>query len=160
MVVAWRLGNKHLPPYASPFSRRDFTLPQLFACLALRQFYNLSYRRTQALLADAGDLRAAVGLARAPDHNTLCDAFDALARLEAFAPMLDELAAAFEDAGLLGLDGKPAAADSTYFESRHVSRHFERRLQQSAKAERAGRGKRPKKRPRAAAGGTGSGPGR
>lgn len=132
MVVAWRLGNKHLPQYASPFSRRDFTLPQLFACLALRQFYNLSYRRAEALLADCPDLRAAVGLARAPDHNTLCDAFDTLATLDAFAPMLDELATAFEDAGLLALDAKPAAADSTYFESRHVSRHYERRRRDTA----------------------------
>src|SRR4051812_8433879 len=88
MVVAFRLGNKHLLAYASKYSRKDFTLPQLFACLALRGFYNLSYRRAEALLADSPDLRAAVGLARTPDHNTLCDAFDALARLEAFAPML------------------------------------------------------------------------
>lgn len=132
MVVAFRLGNKHLEQYASPFSRKDFALPQLFACLALRQFYNLSYRRTEALLADCRDLRDAVGLARAPDHNTLCDAFGTLAALDTFAPMLDELAAAFESAGLLDLDRQPVAADATYFESRHVSRHFERRKRETA----------------------------
>jgi hypothetical protein len=134
MVVAYRLGNKHLAQYASRFSRKDFTLPQLFACLALRQFYNLSYRRTEALLADAGDLRRAVRLRRAPDHNTLCDAFGTLARLDVFAPMLDELAAAFEAAGLLRLGERPLAADGTYFESRHVSRHFERRRRDTTAA--------------------------
>ena len=140
MVVAYRLGNKHLAQYGSRFSRHDFTLPQLFACLAVRRFYNLSYRRAEALLADCPDLRAAVGLARAPDHNTLCDAFDKLVALDAFAPMLDELAASFEAEGLLGLDAKPAAADSTYFESRHVSRHFERRKRDAAAKAAAGTG--------------------
>ena len=53
LVLAWRIGNGFLPAYSSKFSRHDFTLPQLFACLALRQFYNLSYRRTTALLKDA-----------------------------------------------------------------------------------------------------------
>jgi len=132
MVMAYRLGNKHLPTYASVFSRHDFTLPQLFACLVLRQFYNLSYRRAQALLADCPDLRQAIELSRTPDHNTLCDAFETLVRAETFAPMLDELATAFEDTGLLALDTEPVAIDSTYFESHHVSRHFEKRKRQTA----------------------------
>jgi hypothetical protein len=42
MVLAWQVGRRCLPSYASKFSRHDFTLPQLFACLVLRQFYNLS----------------------------------------------------------------------------------------------------------------------
>ena len=33
-----------------------------------------------------------------------------------------------------GDTAKPAAMDSTHFESRHVSRHFEHRQRQSAKA--------------------------
>ena len=41
---------------------------------------------------------------------------------------------------------KPAAMDSTCFESRHVSRHFERRQRQSAKAA-AKAGRRSQKRP-------------
>lgn len=132
MVMAYRLGTKHLPTYASAFSRHDFTLAQLFACLVLRQFYNLSYRRAQALLADCPDLRDAIGLSRTPDHNTLCDAFETLVKADSFAPMLDELATAFEDAGLLDLDAEPVAIDSTYFESHHVSRHFEKRQRQTA----------------------------
>ncbi len=132
MVLAYRLGCRHLPAYASKFSRKDHaTLPQLFTCLVLRQFYNLSYRRAEALLADSAELRNAIGMKVCPDHNTLHDAFDTLARIETFAPMLDELAGAFEEAGLLKLDEKPAAADSTYFESHHVSRHFAERKKKS-----------------------------
>ena len=127
LVTAHRLGVATPPAYASKFSRRDFTLPQLFACLVLRQFYNLSYRRTQALLADSPSWRQAIGLARTPDHNTLCDAFDAVTRHERVGAMLDELARAFGDAGLLDLENRPLAVDSTAFESRHVSRHYEQR---------------------------------
>lgn len=142
MVLAYALGCKHLPAYASKFSRKDCaTLPQLFSCVVLRQFYNLSYRRAEALLADAADLRDAIGMTVCPDHNTLHDAFDTLARIETFAPMLDELAKAFEEAGLLRLDERPVAADSTHFESHHVSRHFAERRKHGAerRAKRAGK---------------------
>lgn len=143
MEVAHRVGRACLPSYASKFSRRDFTLPQLFACLVLRQFYNLSYRKTQALLEDSPSWRRAVGLRRTPDHNTLCDAFDVIVRHEHVEKMLDLLAGAFAAAGLLALDERPLAIDSSCFESRHVSRHFERRR-------RDGTGEKARQRERAA----------
>jgi IS5 family transposase len=127
MVVAWHVGRRCLPSYASKFSRHDFTLPQLFACLVLRQFYNLSYRKTQALLADSPNWRRAIGLRRTPDHNTLCDAFDVITKHEHLDRMLDLLVQAFAEAGLLQLAQRPLSIDSSLFESRHVSRHFERR---------------------------------
>lgn len=140
MVLAHTLGNKHLPMYSSKFSRKDkATLPQLFACLVLRQFYNLTYRRTEALLIDTPDLCGAIEMKNVPDHNTLCDAFGKLVKIERFVPMLDELAKVFEDLGLLKLDEKPLAADSTHFESHHVSRHFaERKKQSKARTEKKG----------------------
>ena len=127
LTVAWRVGNGCLPAYANKFSRRDFTLPQLFACLVLRQFYNLSYRKTEALLRDSPAWRRAIGLKKTPDHNTLCDAFDVVVQLEHLGNALDLLADAFEKAGLLQLDTKPLAIDSSCYEGHHVSRHFERR---------------------------------
>ncbi len=60
--AAYRLARRILPDYAGPFSRRDFTLPQLFACLVLREFYGLSYRRTQMLLGDSPQWLADIGL--------------------------------------------------------------------------------------------------
>ena len=126
-MLAWRVGRSCLPPYASKYSRKDFTLPQLFACLTLRQFYNLSYRKTEALLRDSPSWRRAIGLKPTPDHNTLSDAFDVVVQSEHLGRALDRLADAFAEAGLLQLDRKPLAIDSTCYESRHVSRHFERR---------------------------------
>ncbi len=106
IVLAWRVGKSCLPPYASQFSRKDFTLPQLFACLTLRQFYNLSYRKTEALLRDSPSWRRAIGLKRTPDHNTLCDAFDVVVQSEHLGKALDLLADAFEEAGLFETKGK------------------------------------------------------
>ena len=131
LVTAHKLGAASLPPYASRFSRRDFTLPQLFACLALRQFYDLSYRRVQALLEGSPSWREAIGLSRTPDHNTLCDAFGTLTRHEVVQSMLDLLAASFGEAGLLDPENKPLAVDGTAFESHHVSRHYEQRRRRS-----------------------------
>lgn len=105
MRVAHRPGNKHLAQRASRFSRRDFALPQLFARPALRPFHNLGCRRAAAppkgSPKGSPGLRRAVRPRRAPDHNTRCDAFGTLARLDVVAPVPDGPAAAFGAAGLL-----------------------------------------------------------
>ena len=76
MRAAHALGAELFDEYSHAFSRKDFTLPQLFACLALREHQEKSYRGTEELLRDCPGLRAAAGLARAPDHNTLWRAFE------------------------------------------------------------------------------------
>jgi len=148
--AAHDLGAQLFDEHAHRFSRKDFTLPQLFACLVLREHQKKSYRGTEALLRDCSDLRDAVGLSRAPDHNTLCRAFTHLVKPAKMNRALD-LTVAQAKAQELQIDGdsiKPAVLDSTCFESRHVSRHFERRLRQSAKqaAERPARRVRPEKK--------------
>lgn len=137
-VLAWKLGCASLPEYSSFYSRKDFTLPQLFACLVLRDFLKLSYRRTAAFLRDVPDWCAEVEMERPPHHKTINDAFDRLTELGVLNDMLDRLARHFAERGVLKLDEKPLAVDSTYFESHHVSRHFEKRRE---KAERKKAGK-------------------
>ncbi len=80
MRAAHELGTQLFDEYAHRFSRKDYALPQLFACLALREHQKKSYRGTEALLRDCSDLRDAVGLTRAPDHNTICRAFTHLVK--------------------------------------------------------------------------------
>jgi hypothetical protein len=46
-----------LPAYASKYSRRDFTLPQLFALLVLRKFFRTDYRGVVALVGEWAELR-------------------------------------------------------------------------------------------------------
>jgi hypothetical protein len=67
-------GEAALPAYGSRFSRHDYTQPQLFALLALRQFLRTDYRGVVALAAEWRELREALGLARVPHYSTLAHA--------------------------------------------------------------------------------------
>ena len=131
MLLAWQLGKQVLPDHTSKFSRKDFTLPQLFACLVLREHQKKSYRGIEALLLDAQHWCHAIGMKRVPDHNTLCRAFAAIVTLRRTGKMLDLLAEWFGRARTLQLSLKPLAIDTTYFESHHLSRHYERRREQT-----------------------------
>jgi hypothetical protein len=143
---AHRLAQEVLPDHASKFARRDFTLAQLFACLVLRDFYGLSYRRTEQLLRDSPQWLADIGLSAPPDHNTLWRAFDSILSGRRVDRMLDLQAEAFSRAGLLRLSHKPLALDSTCFEQRHRSAHYDRRCgQMRGEAATAVAAKRPQK---------------
>jgi len=126
MRRAYALGQRVWPDYDSPFSRHDFTRPQLFACLAVRESLRLSYRKAEAFLNDVPDWLAAIGLDRAPDHNTLWRGFGSLLKGRRVGRALDLLAddAAAELAA--GLCAKPLTIDSTCYEPRHRSRHYDR----------------------------------
>ena len=145
MLWAHHLGKQTLPDYSSKFSRQDFTLPQLFACLVLREHQKKSYRGVEALLKDSPEWCAAIGMdGRVPDHNTLCHAFGVVARLGATNRMLDLQARWAKRCRMVQGPVKPAALDSSLFESRHVSRHFEKRCRETrhAKHKRRKNGKK------------------
>src|SRR6185437_13606391 len=90
--LAYELGRQVLPPHASRFSRKDYTRPQLFACLVLREHQRKSFRGIEALLADSPAWLADLGLGKAPDHNTLCRAFDSFMKPQLARSMLDLMA--------------------------------------------------------------------
>lgn len=69
---ALTIGRMALPPYSCPTSRHDYTQPQLFALLVLKQMLRLDYRGVVTLVAEWTELRRALGLRRVPDHSTLC----------------------------------------------------------------------------------------
>jgi hypothetical protein len=69
---ALRLAQESLPAYTSVRSRKDFTAHQLFAILALKTFFKTDYRGIAQLLADFSELREDLGLAKVPNHSTLC----------------------------------------------------------------------------------------
>jgi hypothetical protein len=133
MLVAHHLASAVLPRYACKYSRHDFTLPQLFACLAVKELLGRTYRGAEALLRDAAHWCRAIGMTKVPDHNTLCNAAARLLRRGHVGGLLDQLARWAEQARLLGLSIKPFAGDSTHFETRHVSRHYERRCAKARK---------------------------
>jgi hypothetical protein len=69
---ALQAGEAGLPLYASRFSKKDFTQPQLFAMLVLRQFFKTDYRGIIQMLHDLSDLRRALQLKKIPHYSTLC----------------------------------------------------------------------------------------
>ena len=71
---ALAVGRAALPPYSSRFSRHDYTRPQLFALLVLKQFFRTDYRGLVALAAEWRDLRHALGLRKVPHYSTLAHA--------------------------------------------------------------------------------------
>lgn len=110
----------------SAFSRHDFTRPQLFACLALRESLRLSYRKAEAFLIDVPDWLAAVGMAHAPDHNTLWRAFGTLLKKREVKRALDLMAADAKERLSADLKVKPLTIDSTCYEPHHRSSHYDR----------------------------------
>ena len=135
--TAHRLARRVLPDYSSRFSCHTFTLPQLFACLVIREFFGLSYRRAEHLLRDSPQWLGDLGMAAAPDHNTLWRAMGFLIRARQANRMLDRQVELARRARLLRLSKKPLAMDSTCFEQRHRSAHYDRRCRQMGQASSA-----------------------
>jgi len=124
MRVAHALASQSLPTYSNKFSRKDFTLPQLFACLVLREHQKETYRGVEALLHDAEHWCRDIGMTKVPDHNTLCRAFHALGLGRRAPRLLDVLAQWFAIAKQLG---ETVAIDSSCYDTHHRSRHYEQR---------------------------------
>ena len=134
MRVAHCLASRSLPEYSSKFSRRDFTVPQLFACLVVREHQKQTYRGCEALLRDSDHWCRDIGMKKVPDHNTLWRAFCVLnLRRRAAGRLLDVLAEWFAVARRLG---ETVANDSTLHDTHHRSRHYERRLRRYATREK------------------------
>jgi hypothetical protein len=69
---ALAVGRATLPAYSSRYSRKDYTQPQLFALLVLRQFLRTDYRGLTTWLGEWAELRRALGLRKVPHYSTLC----------------------------------------------------------------------------------------
>ena len=132
MRVAYALAAQALPDYSSKFSRHDFTLPQLMACLVVKEQMKRSYRGVEALLHDSMHWCRDIGMRRVPDHNTLQRAAAFLLRKYHANKLLDVTVQWAAVARMLKLSQKPLTMDSTYFESHHVSRYYERRRRSTA----------------------------
>src|SRR5438309_1765515 len=129
MRVAFALARQTLPKHLSKFSRHDFTLPQLFACLVVKEHQRRSYREAEALLRDSPHWCRGIGMKKIPDHNTLCRAFHALNLGRRASKLLDRVAQWFALAGQLG---STVAIDSSLYDTHHRSRHYEQRCRHYA----------------------------
>lgn len=145
-AVAHHIGQRSLPAYASRFSRRDYTQPQLFALLVLRQFHKTDYRGIVAIVADNPTLCADLSLSKVPHFTTLQKAEAKLLADPHVADLLAQTVALFFNLAPAPAPGKgdgdalaeaqlvdQAAADSTGFELDRASRYFTRRKRKPRK---------------------------
>jgi hypothetical protein len=68
---ALEVARKSFPAYTHSRSRKDYTQHQLFALLAVRQFFDTDYRGIEQLAREWSDLRSTLGIKKVPDHSTL-----------------------------------------------------------------------------------------
>ena len=68
---ALAVGNASLPAYSSKYSRKDYTLPQMFAILCLRAFFKADLRGIEQILLDFSDLRNVLELRKVPDFSAI-----------------------------------------------------------------------------------------
>jgi hypothetical protein len=62
-------GRLSVPENGSRYSRQDYTEPQLFALLVLRQLLRTDYRGVVTLVAEWSELRRTLVLAKAPHYT-------------------------------------------------------------------------------------------
>lgn len=124
LAEALAVAAASLPAYSHRYSPKKFTLHQLFACLVLKDFYNLTYRGTVGLLADSDSLREAIGLGPVPHFTTLQKAADRLLVKKSFRRLLTASVARARKAKLLRRPVRLTAMDTTGFEARHTSRYY------------------------------------
>lgn len=72
--VALAVCEERLPLRRSKHARRDYSWPQLVACLLVRSFLKLDYRGLEIRLGEHAELRRALRLSRSPDHTAFCRA--------------------------------------------------------------------------------------
>lgn len=133
LVEALRVAEEALPAYSHRFSPKTFTQRQLFACLVLKDFYDLTYRGVVGLLADCESLTTAIRLKKVPHFTTLQKAADRLLLRPSFRRLLTATVNRGRKIKVLPRRRSMAAMDSSGFESQHVSRYFAQRRKKTGK---------------------------
>jgi hypothetical protein len=133
LQVAHALGKQRLRTYWHRFSPKKFTLPQLFACLVLKEFLRLDYRKLSALLEDAPSLAAAIELKQVPHFSTFQKAAARLLLFRRVQLLLDETVRAATEQRVMRKRVALAAIDGTGFETRHISAYFVKRRARACK---------------------------
>ena len=124
LVFAHVIGGWSLPLYSRYCSPKKFTQPQLFACLVLKEFLQLDYRKLSALLADAPSLREAIHLKCTPHYTTFQKAAVRLLISSAARRTLHWTLHVGIALKRLRRRVVLAALDGTGFESHHANRYY------------------------------------
>jgi len=129
-TLARQLGEAVLPRFGHKFSPQRFALPQLAACVLLKEYRQLDWRGIEAQLELSPALRHALRLTRAPDFSTLWRFAQRWLKAGRLGRMLAELLRR------LGLPSVQVAVDSTGLDPGRTSRYFVARRRQQGHRKR------------------------
>jgi len=124
LQTALLVGQLSLPRYAHRFSPKKFTQPQLFACLVLKEFLQLDYRKLAALLVDCRDLCATIDLDVVPHFTTFQKAAQRLLLAPHAQKLLDKTIRLAQATGRVKSRVPLAAGDGSGWEAHHVSHYY------------------------------------
>ena len=130
LLVALEVGQEVLRDYSHRYSPKKFTQPQLFACLVLKEFYRLDYRKLTGLFRDAPELAQAIGLKSTPHFTTFQKAAERLLRSGGAGQLLTATLRLARQRGKLRGRIRLAALDGSGWESHHASHYYVRRRAQ------------------------------
>lgn len=128
------IGELGLKKYSHPCSPKKFTQPQLFACLVLKEFMRLDYRKLAETLQDCGDLQRAIELETVPHFTTFQKASKRLLGFGQFHRLLHKTIRYAQVCQKLPKRIDLAALDGTGFESHHASHYYVRRRAKGGKS--------------------------
>jgi hypothetical protein len=124
LQTALLIGELSLPRYAHRCSPKKFTQPQLFACLVLKEFLQLDYRKLAAVLVDCPDLCGTISLDVVPHFTTFQKAAQRLLVASQARRLLDRTVHLAQATGRLKSRVAMAAGDGSGWESHHVSHYY------------------------------------
>ena len=127
LLVAYYVGLQTLRDYTHRYSPKKFTQAQLFACLVLKEFFRMDYRKLEALLVDTPTLCNEIGMSRVPHFTTFQKAAKRLLACGHSRRLLAQTIVVGTEAKLMKKHIRLAAVDGTGFESHHVSSYFVKR---------------------------------
>ncbi len=133
LVTAWTVAKSALPEFSHKYSPKKFTQHQLFACLVLKEFLQLDYRKLAAVLKDANELAKAIGLQKVPHYTTFQKAAARLLLSRPANQLLDETIRSGIASKTMRRRVDLAALDGTGLETRHASDYYVKRRAKSGK---------------------------
>jgi hypothetical protein len=134
--VAHELGRRSFRLHWHKYAPKKFTVPQLFACLVLKEFLRLDYRKLSTLMEEAPALGHAIGLTSVPHFTTFQKAADRLLQTPRVQRLLDRTVTMAQEIGLLGRRSRLAALDGTGLESTTASQYYVRQRERADKHRR------------------------
>lgn len=131
-TLALRVSRRCVSSYGSYKSRKDFTQPQLIACLVLKAVSKSDYRGVCELLQLAPTLRERLGLEKVPHWTTLQKFSARPGTRRALEAVIEQVLVE------VGVGDRPAeiAVDSTGLQGGTASEHYQSRRGGTGKARR------------------------